>query len=75
MPANPNNVNSRDVLSDDYHDDKIHVDFYTNSCMRIYRADPDTTCPDDDAEIKGTSVWLDGLEKQALLERLKEELD
>ena len=75
MPANPNNVKRREVLSEDYHDEKVHIDFYTNSCIRIYRGDDDKVCPDDDAEMRGTTVWLDNLEKRELLEVLKEEVE
>lgn len=74
MPVNPDNLAERKILSDDYHDEKIFIDFYTNSCIRIYRADPEATCPDDDAGMKGQEVWLDNLEKQALQEALNKEL-
>ena len=74
MPANPENIKRREVLSDDYADEKIFLDFYTNSAIRIYRADPEATSPDDDADMKGTSVWLDNLEKRELLKILREEL-
>lgn len=74
MPANPENIRRREVLSEDYHDEKVHIDFYTNSTIRIYRADPDASSPDDDAEAKGATVWLDNLEKRELLKILKEEV-
>jgi len=74
MPANPEHVKRREVLSDDYHDDKVHIDFYTNSAVRIYRADPEASSPDDDGMAKGATVWLDNLEKRELLKILKEEV-
>jgi hypothetical protein len=74
MPANPANVRRREELSDDYHDEKIHIDFYTNNAVRIYRADPEAAAPDDDAMGKGQTVWLDNLEKRELLKILKEEV-
>ena len=69
MPANPDHVDRSEVLSDDYHDEKVTIDFYTNSAIAIYRGDEDKS---------GTSqrrVWLDNLEKRELLNVLKEELD
>jgi hypothetical protein len=74
MPATSDNIDERVVVSDDYQDEKIHVDFYSNSCIRIYRADPDADCPDDDGQMRGKSVWLDNLEKRELLRVLKEVL-
>jgi hypothetical protein len=74
MPANPDNVDRRVVLSDDYADEKVFIDFYTNSAIRVYRADPDAAYPDDDADAKGQTVWLDNLEKRALRDVLTEEL-
>jgi len=74
MPANPDHIKRREVLSDDYADEKVHIDFYSNSAVRIYRADPDANCPDDDAMRKGQTVWIDNLEKRELLKVLKEEI-
>jgi len=74
MPANPNNIARREVLSEDYHDEKLFIDFYTNSCIRIYRADEDARSPDDDAVGKGQTVFIDNLEKRELLKILKEEV-
>lgn len=74
MPAPKDNIARREVLNDDYQDEKIHIDFYTNSAIRIYRADPRASAPDDDAMGKGQTVWLDNLEKRELLKILKEEV-
>ena len=71
-PANPDHIKRREILSEDYHDEKIHINFYTNSTIRIYRADDDVMCPDDEAMANGKTVWLDNLEKQELLRVLKE---
>ena len=65
MPANPENIGRREVLSEDYHDEKITIDFYTNSAIAIYRGDEDN--PEG-------RVWLDNLEKRELLKILKEEV-
>lgn len=65
MPANPNNIKRRVVLSDDYQDEKVTIDFYTNSTIRIYRGDED----DDE-----NNIWLDNLEKRALSEAMSEEV-
>lgn len=65
MPANPKNVKRTVVLSDDYHDEKATIDFYTNSAIAIGR----------DREDASEGVWLDNLEKRELLEALKEELE
>ena len=74
MPAPKENIKRREVLSDDYADEKVYIDFYTNSAIRIYRADPEASCPDDDAMMKGQTVWIDNLEKRELLKILKEEI-
>jgi len=71
MPANPDHIKRREVLSDDYQEEKVHIDFYTNSAVHIYRADPDSHAPDDDGIDKGRAVWLDNLEKRELLKALK----
>lgn len=63
MPSNPKNVERREVLSDDYHDEKVTIDFYTNSAVAIYRGD------EDDPEGR---VWLDNLEKRELIDALNE---
>lgn len=65
MPVPPSNLQRREVLSEDYHDDKITIDFYTNSAIAIYRG--------DEVSFKNR-VWFDNLEKQELLSILKEEL-
>jgi hypothetical protein len=70
MPANPDHIKRREVLSDDYQEEKVHIDFYSNNTIRIYRADPDSHAPDDDAIDKGQAVWLDNLEKRELLKVL-----
>lgn len=62
MPPNPNHVEQLVVLSEDYHDEKATVDFYTNSAMAIGR----------DREDPGEGVWLDSNEKRALYEALDE---
>jgi hypothetical protein len=64
MPPNPNNVDEHVVLSEDYHDEKSFVDFYTNSAMAIGR----------DREDPEEGVWLDSLEKRALFEALADQL-
>ena len=64
MPANPSNVDRREVLSDDYHDEKVTIDFYSNGAIAIYRGDED--------DFDNGRVWLDSLEKQALAEVLNE---
>jgi hypothetical protein len=74
MPVNPEHLRRREVLSDDYQEEKVHIDFYTNNAVHIYRADPDSETPDDDAVDKGQAVWLDNLEKRDLLKVLKEEV-
>lgn len=66
MPADPTHIRKREVLSEDYHSEKITIDFYTNNAIAIYRGDED---------MHSGRVWLDGLEKQELLRVLKEELD
>lgn len=66
-PANPENIERRVVLSEDYHDKKVTIDFYTNSAIAIYRGEEDN--PDTDR------VWLDNLEKHALFEALSEDVD
>jgi len=65
MPANPDHIKRRKVLSEDYQDEKITIDCYTNSAIRIYRGD------EDEPE---KNVWLDNLEKRELLKVLKEEV-
>jgi len=56
MPANPDHIKRREVLSEDYHDERIHIDFYTNSTVRIYRANDDAVCPDDEAMVNQKTV-------------------
>jgi hypothetical protein len=65
MPAPPEHKRRTDVLSEEYHDRKVTIDFYTNSAIRIYRGDED-----DDEQ----NVWLDNLEKRELLRVLNDEL-
>lgn len=65
MPANPDHIQRREVLSEDYHDEKVTIDFYTNSAIAIYRGD------EDDPEGR---VWMDNLEKRGLLAVLHDEL-
>ena len=65
MPANPNNIARRVVLSEDYASEKVTIDFYTNSCIAIYRGD------EDDPEGR---VWMDNLEKRELCRTLSEEV-
>jgi len=65
MPANPDHIQRREVISEDYHDEKVTVDFYTNSAVRIYRGD------EDDPE---KNVWLDNLEKRVLVGLLNDEV-
>jgi len=74
MPASKEKIKSREALSDDYVDEKVYIDFYTNSAIHIFRADPDSHSPDDDGVDKGQAVWLDNLEKRELLKILREEL-
>jgi len=69
MPANPENVGRREVLSEDYHEDKVTIDCYTNNAIAIYRGDEETS------EWNNGRVWLDSNEKRALYEVLKEELE
>lgn len=64
MPANPEHIEKREVLSEDYHDEKVTIDFYTNSAIAIYRGD------EDDPENR---VWLDNLEKRELLAVLSDQ--
>jgi len=64
MPANPNHIRRREVISEQYHGEKVTVDFYTNSAVAIYRGHQDNP----------NRVWLDNLEKQALRELLNDEL-
>jgi len=65
MPPNPNNVEATITLSEDYHDDKATIDFYTNSAIDIGR----------NRENPEEGVWLDSNEKYQLLEALKEHLE
>lgn len=74
MPVNPEDLEDRKILSGDYHEEKVFIDFYTNNTIRIYRADPEAVSPDDDAAMKGQEVWLDNLEKQELQEALNKKL-
>jgi len=64
MPADPTHIRRREVISDDYHSEKVTVDFYTNSAVAIYRGDQNN--PD--------RVWLDNLEKRKLRELLNDQL-
>ena len=75
MPANPDNVERRVVISEEYQDLKVHVDVYSNSAIRVYRADPNASSPDDDGIKHGSSVWLDNIEKRELLTVLEEEIN
>ena len=68
MPANPDHVGRREVLSEDYHDKKARIDFYTNSAIAIYRGG------EDEAMGNGGRVWLDNLEKRELLKVLQSEI-
>lgn len=65
MPANPEHIQRREVLSEDYHDTKVTIDFYTNSVIAIYRGDEDNPAG---------RVWMDNLEKRELLRVLQDEL-
>jgi hypothetical protein len=65
MPANPENKDRSETISESYHDSKVTVDFYTNNAMAIYRGDEDM--PDG-------RVWMDNLEKRELLEVLQDEI-
>ena len=65
MPANPKNIKRREVISDEYADEKVTVEFYTNSAVAIYRGGPDE---------QENRVWLDNLEKRELLKVFKEEI-
>ena len=65
MPANPANIQRREVISGEYVENKITVDFYTNNAIAIYRGDEDV--PD-------SRIWLDNLEKRELLTLMKEEV-
>jgi hypothetical protein len=64
MPANPENVEDRIVLSDDYQDKKIVLEIYTNSSLAVQRG----------GEVLGDRVWFDGKEKQALFKALADHL-
>jgi len=65
MPANPANIKRREVISGEYVENKITVDFYTNNAIAIYRGDEDV--PD-------SRIWLDNLEKRELLTLMEEEV-
>lgn len=65
MPANPAHIQRRAVISGDYVEHKITIDFYTNSAIAIYRGDEDN--PE-------SRIWLDNLEKRELLKLMKEEV-
>lgn len=65
MPANPQNVKKRVVISDGYQNEQAYIEFYTNSCMAIARGK-------DGEDLD--RVWLDNLEKQTLHEELNEHL-
>jgi hypothetical protein len=65
MPANPTHIKRREVISGEYVENKITVDFYTNNAIAIYRGDEDV--PD-------SRIWLDNLEKRELLTLMKEEV-
>jgi len=65
MPANPANIQRREVISGEYVENKITVDFYTNNAIAIYRGDEDV--PD-------SRIWLDNLEKRELLTLMEEEV-
>ena len=68
MPANPEHVGRREVLSEDYHGKKARIDFHTNSAIAIYRGG------EDEAMENGDRVWLDNLEKRELLKVLQSEI-
>jgi len=63
MPANPAHIQRREVISEEYQENKITIDFYTNNAIAIYRGDEDN--PE-------SRVWLDNLEKKELLKVLEE---
>jgi hypothetical protein len=65
MPPNPKNVKRTVELSQDYQDESATIDFYTNNAIAIGR---DRDDPEE-------GVWLDNLEKRALYETLREELE
>jgi len=65
MPPNPKNVKRTVELSEEYQDESATIDFYTNSAIAIGR---DRDDPEE-------GVWLDNLEKRALYETLREELE
>jgi len=65
MPANPDHVDNTVELSEDYHDDKATIDFYSNSAVAIGRNREDAQ----------EGVWLDNLEKRELYAALKKELE
>jgi len=65
MPANPANIQRREVISGEYVENKITVDFYTNNAIAVYRGDEDV--PD-------SRIWLDNLEKRELLTLMEEEV-
>ena len=66
MPANPANIKRREVISGEYVENKITVDFYTNNAIAIYRGDEDV--PD-------SRIWLDNLEKRELCKILNDEIN
>lgn len=65
MPPDPSNVEERLVLSEDYQDEKVWIEFYTNSSVAIGRGED---------EVSQDRVWLDGLEKQAVFDALANHL-
>lgn len=65
MPPNPKNVKRTVELSEEYQDESATIDFYTNSAIAIGR---DRDDPEE-------GIWLDNLEKRALYEALREELE
>jgi len=65
MPPHPDNVEERLVISDDYQDDKVWIEFYTNTSVAIGRGEEG---PAQDR------VWLDGKEKHGIFDALANHL-
>jgi len=65
MPANPKHIQRREVISGEYQEHKITVDFYTNNAIAIYRGDEDSP---------NSRIWIDNLEKRELLKLMEEEV-
>jgi len=66
MPANPNNTERVEVISEQYHELRVAVEFYTNSAMAIRRG--------KDTDEDFSRVWLDSFEKQRLRRLLNDQL-